>query len=1004
MTPDEVSSLLERLRRLEEERDAARLQADQWRQVAEERRVVLERLRQHPVIRVLMAIRARLWPVLNLVARMRDPVEALTTRGRRVVGALQAFRLQHGVRRRRRRFQERCRELDRRDAPQSGLTASLVVVTRDGGPDLPALLSALDAAMTGIDGDVIVVDNGGGHVAGLLEGWAGRRRGVVTMPEPSSFSAANNAGAARAKGDVVCFLNDDVVPAHRDWLVELLRPLESPDIVAVGAQLLYAPQPAMQRRFGDFSVQHLGVRMKWRGADVPRPVNVSAPSVVVSDQQIDVPAVTAACMAVRRAAFERIGGFDEGFDFGAEDVDLCLRLGRYGSVVVAPTALLLHLEGATRRQDDARRRQARQRGNWVRFESLHGPRLWHEVARDRVEGRLALADRPLRVAITVTRDDPGLPYGDVVTAHRLGAALGAIGYEVEFIERYRDAWYDLAPTVDVVIALLDTFDVRRVARPGLLVVAWIRNWESRWIAHPWAEAYDLVLTSGDTSVIAAAFEAWGTPVAQMPLAPASTPPHVAEPDARTGVIAPLNHWGDDRGVPALVASVPGIELYGSGWEQMPEVAPAWKGAVAPQDVHELYRRAEIVVDLSAPHTAAGGSINARVFDALAHGAIVVSNQPGVRRLFGDDVPVFGSPTELRDILDAHAEDPRPLRDAAHRARLQVLREHTWELRGQQVVAHLAELVARPRVAFLTAAPEGEAGRTWGDTHLAHAFANAMQRRGVRAGVVAQAAWRASSTRAADVTVHLKGRGRGPVTRAQVNALWVISHPEEVADDELEEVDIVLAASRRLVDHFRLRTTTPVELLRQATDARRFHPTAVKEEFRAPVVFVGNSRFAERPVISAAVNAGLDLVVHGGNWERFLPAGVIGRDWIPNELVPSVYSSADVVLNDHWNSMREWGLVSNRVFDALACAACVVSDDVDELQELFPGGLVVLGQPTDVGPVVRGLLEDPDKRHRLGSTGLRLVLDGHTFDHRAEEFEGILADCVGWHVGDRHDGS
>jgi GT2 family glycosyltransferase len=61
-----------------------------------------------------------------------------------------------------------------------------------------------------------------------------------------------------------------------------------------------------------------------------------------------VTAVTAAVMAVRRAAWDQVGGFDEGYWNGYEDVDLCLRLRAAGwSVFYEPASTLVHAESVS---------------------------------------------------------------------------------------------------------------------------------------------------------------------------------------------------------------------------------------------------------------------------------------------------------------------------------------------------------------------------------------------------------------------------------------------------------------------------------------------------------------------------------------------------------------------------------------------------------------------------------------------------------------------------------
>ena len=72
---------------------------------------------------------------------------------------------------------------------------------------------------------------------------------LVIMPENLGYAAANNAGAARARGRFLLLLNSDVVPSCPGWLASLRAELERPDIGAVGPKLL----------FDDESIQHAGL-------------------------------------------------------------------------------------------------------------------------------------------------------------------------------------------------------------------------------------------------------------------------------------------------------------------------------------------------------------------------------------------------------------------------------------------------------------------------------------------------------------------------------------------------------------------------------------------------------------------------------------------------------------------------------------------------------------------------------------------------------------------------
>ncbi len=128
-----------------------------------------------------------------------------------------------------------------------------------------------------------------------------------------------------------------------EWLTEMVRLAARPDVGVVGAKLY----------FPDGTVQHAGVvvgmqgsaRHSFEGLERDDPGHFGR---AILTQ--DVSAVTAACMLVRREAFERVRGFDEvAFPVNFSDTDLCLRIGELGyRVVFTPHAELIHHESATR--------------------------------------------------------------------------------------------------------------------------------------------------------------------------------------------------------------------------------------------------------------------------------------------------------------------------------------------------------------------------------------------------------------------------------------------------------------------------------------------------------------------------------------------------------------------------------------------------------------------------------------------------------------------------------
>lgn len=162
---------------------------------------------------------------------------------------------------------------------------------------------------------------------------------IAVHAENLGFASAANTGARVAAGADLVFLNSDVVPERPGWLQPLLAALDRPGVGAAGPQLLYL----------DDSLQFAGLYFErdadgvWFNRHVAKGFPRSHPAAGVARE---VPALTGACLAVRRSLFERVGGFDDGFVIGDfEDSDLCLRLRAAGlGCWYEPAAVLYHVE------------------------------------------------------------------------------------------------------------------------------------------------------------------------------------------------------------------------------------------------------------------------------------------------------------------------------------------------------------------------------------------------------------------------------------------------------------------------------------------------------------------------------------------------------------------------------------------------------------------------------------------------------------------------------------
>src|SRR5262249_49285133 len=89
------------------------------------------------------------------------------------------------------------------------------------------------------------------------------------------------------------------------------------------------------------------------------------------------------------------------------------------------------------------------------------------------------------------------------------------------------------------------------------------------------------------------------------------------------------------------------------------------------------------------------------------------------------------------------------------------------------------------------------------------------------------------------------------------------------------------------------------------------------------------------------------------------------------------------------SMREHGFVSNRIFDALACGAPVISDAMPDIAALFGDTVPMYRDAADLGALVRHDLTEREAAHARAARGRSAVLADHTFDQRVSQFVAAL---------------
>lgn len=228
------------------------------------------------------------------------------------------------------------------ELPDSSPIVSIIIITHDMVGYLRRCLDSLRQRTNYPNYEIVIVDHRSMDPA-TRSYLAGCQYKVLRYDGSFNFARINNLGVRETKGELIVFLNNDTEVSDPNWLAELVSVAQSREEVGVvGAKLLYP----------DGSIQHAGVVLGVGGTAAHSFVGLDrdAPGYFgLAQARRNCAAVTAACMLTKRVVFDRLGGFDETFSVGGNDVDYCLRARLAGYLTVyTPYAVLMHHEGVTR--------------------------------------------------------------------------------------------------------------------------------------------------------------------------------------------------------------------------------------------------------------------------------------------------------------------------------------------------------------------------------------------------------------------------------------------------------------------------------------------------------------------------------------------------------------------------------------------------------------------------------------------------------------------------------
>ena len=255
---------------------------------------------------------------------------------------------------------------------ESEKLVSIIIPTKNGYKDVQRCVSSIIEKTTYQNYEIIMADNGSTdpkmhELYAEFEQQLPGRFFVESIDIPFNFSNINNRAAKKAHGEYLLFLNNDTEVITENWLTLMVSFAQQERIGCVGAKLLYPNN----------TVQHAGVILGLGGVAGHGHYGYPHGDLGYFGRlaiNVNYSAVTAACLLMKKADFDAVGGFEEAFTVAFNDVDLCLKVQALGrDNVWLHEAELYHFESQTRGYDDKGKKKKRFEQEKVMMEEKWGP-------------------------------------------------------------------------------------------------------------------------------------------------------------------------------------------------------------------------------------------------------------------------------------------------------------------------------------------------------------------------------------------------------------------------------------------------------------------------------------------------------------------------------------------------------------------------------------------------------------------------------------------------------
>ena len=456
-----------------------------------------------------------------------------------------------------------------------------------------------------------------------------------------------------------------------------------------------------------------------------------------------------------------------------------------------------------------------------------------------------------------------------------------------------------------------------------------------------------------------------------------------------------------------------VALYGEGWK---EKAPLkyFKGKYIPnQDLHKYYASAKIVLNDTREDMKKAGFISNRVFDVTASGGFLISDyMPEIEQFYGDNIPMFKTKEELAELLTYYSAHPEERKKKALAAQQITLKNFTNVVAAKKILTALKEtrhLLDTNKLVLQF--PWDENSTYIGDYWLGQDLEEGLKESGldVKSYYYHDRFAKDSFYEHAQNLLYMQFKfNHIEPSVADKTSILYLYFPTFVPDrgkfknsedkfsyntdaflnNELEYFDMIATPAKAVYEELKARGYKAA-FVPQFTNPDKFR-SAPDENLKTDLLFVGSTWY-DRVSARYAAELGYNLSVYGLNWEGKIDAKYLKGLFIDNRDLHRYYSSAKIVLSDHAEDLGAMGLVVNRLFDASAAGAFVISEYSPYIEEIFGDTIPMFKNKQEFKQLVDFYLAHPEARQEKAKAAQAITLKNYTSVHIGQKLKELFSE-------------